>query len=241
MPSPRSATLVALLCAWLGGAVFVASLVYFGYMYAIRLDGTVGPTSAVQIAAACAWDVGLFAAFAVHHSVLARAGAKRWLERWIPPELERSTYVWTASLLFVTVCWFWEPVGAPDLYRVTGPLVWLNRLVQAAGVALLARASFQLDWLDLAGIRQVLGARRPAALIVDGPYRLVRHPIYLGWTMFVLGASHMTATRLVFAGVSLAYLVLAVPIEERSLRALFGQDYRTYENQVRWRIVPFVY
>jgi protein-S-isoprenylcysteine O-methyltransferase Ste14 len=72
-------------------------------------------------------------------------------------------------------------------------------------------------------------------------YGLVRHPLYLGWTMCVFGAAHMTGDRLGFAIITTAYLVVAVPWEERSLRRSFGEDYDRYVRTVRWRIVPFIY
>ena len=69
----------------------------------------------------------------------------------------------------------------------------------------------------------------------------MRHPIYLGWFLIVFGGPDMTWTRLEFAVVSSAYLVLAVPFEERSLVQAFGDTYRAYQRQVRWRIVPWVW
>jgi protein-S-isoprenylcysteine O-methyltransferase Ste14 len=101
------------------------------------------------------------------------------------------------------------------------------------------------DLLDLAGVRQALGAPHgsPAhvPLQTGGVYAVVRHPIYLGWVLLVFGAPEMTGTRLVFAIVSTLYLVVAVPLEEQALRAQFGDAYRRYQRRVRWRIVPGIY
>ncbi len=80
-----------------------------------------------------------------------------------------------------------------------------------------------------------------APLEVRGPYHWVRHPIYLGWVLLVCGPPTMTAGRLLFAAVSTAYLVAAIPLEERSLIREFGQSYRDYQKQVRWRLVPGVW
>jgi len=105
----------------------------------------------------------------------------------------------------------------------------------------------RLDPLELAGIRtEEEAARRrtasgPSALQITGPYRLVRHPIYLGWILIVFGVSHMTGDRLAFATVSSLYLIVAVPWEERSLRQSFGEDYDRYMRQVRWRVLPYMY
>ena len=51
----------------------------------------------------------------------------------------------------------------------------------------------------------------------------------------------MTGTRLSFAAISTAYLVAAVPFEERSLAETFGAEYRAYQARVRWRMIPGVY
>ncbi len=79
------------------------------------------------------------------------------------------------------------------------------------------------------------------ALQVDGPYRLVRHPLYLGWMLIVFGASHLTGDRLTFAAITSIYLVVAIPWEERSLEAAFGDAYARYKARVRWRVVPYLY
>jgi len=115
--------------------------------------------------------------------------------------------------------------------------------VAAAGVALTAMGAFRLRAFDLAGIAQARGEEGEAgrSLVVAWPYTMVRHPIYLAWLLLVFSPPSMTATRFVFACVSSAYLVLAVPLEERLLVKRFGEAYRGYRRQVRWRMVPGVY
>ena len=76
---------------------------------------------------------------------------------------------------------------------------------------------------------------------MTGPYRWVRHPLYLGWLLMVFGAAHMTGDRLAFAAITTAYLVVAIPWEERSLRQSFGEAYARYMRDVRWRMIPFIY
>ena len=110
--------------------------------------------------------------------------------------------------------------------------------VQIAGILIIAGAVRAIDALELAGIRPHSEAD---SLQITGPYRLVRHPLYLGWVLATFGPAHMTGDRLVFAAVSAFYLVIAVPFEERSLIVSFGEQYRRYQELVRWRIVPYVY
>lgn len=226
-------TRFARLFVWLGGAMFVGSLAVCFWWFVFVLGRPAPPAGA----AAWIWDVLLFSTFAAHHSLFARDGVKRWLAATVPAGLVRSVYVWTASLLLIIVCLMWRPIGG-ELWNVPGFGAVLLALVQLAGIALIARAVATIDPLELAGIRPSPSA---GSLQVGGPYRVVRHPLYLGWLMATLGAAHMTGDRFAFALVTAAYLFAAVPLEERSLARSFGEDYARYQRQVRWRIVPFIY
>jgi protein-S-isoprenylcysteine O-methyltransferase Ste14 len=256
---PRRARQALLLAvAWLGGAAFVGSLLYFLYFYAVRLApaplahpaGTPDATAPTSAATAMVANLLLFTVFALHHSAMARTGVKRWVARRLSPAIERSLYVWVASGLFALLCWAWRDLPG-EVYRVEGWARWPLMLAQAGGAILAVRAARGIDVLELAGIRQVQRAvagrvdspegDRRARLETAGPYRLVRHPIYLGWALLVLATPAMTVNRLAFALMSLAYLAVAIPLEERALRREFGQAYDTYRRRVRWRVIPGVY
>lgn len=239
-PAPHTAHLAV---ATLGGLTFVASLVYFGLSYTARYGVELNPTASPSPLVPLIVDTALFSAFALHHSIFARTGLKGAVTRVLPAALERSAYVWIASLLFIGVCAWWQPIAGvawrfEGVWRVPGFALQL-----AAGVVTLVAAR-QLGVLRLAGVQQVLAAGDSAAAITlddSGFYGFVRHPIYLAWLVLVWAAPVMTGTRLAFAALSSAYLVVAVPFEERDLRRLFGSAYAEYSRRVRWRIVPFVY
>jgi protein-S-isoprenylcysteine O-methyltransferase Ste14 len=63
----------------------------------------------------------------------------------------------------------------------------------------------------------------------------------MAWLMMVWPAPVMTGSRLLFAVVSTAYLIIAIPLEERTLVADFGDQYREYRKAVRWKMLPFVH
>lgn len=216
---------------WLGGALFVASLALCVYWYLFQLGRphTPGGVSALALNAA------LFAIFALHHSLFAREFAKRWIGS-IAPDLIRSVYVYAASLLLILVCVAWQPIGG-QLYTASGAAAILLVAIELAGVWCIARAVARIDPLELAGIR----APHAEGLQTTGMYRLVRHPIYFGWMLAVFATPHMTGDRLAFAVMTTAYLVAAVPFEERSLARSFGDDYARYRRDVRWRMIPFIY
>lgn len=232
----------ALVVAWSGAFAFAVALLYFLYAYLVRF-GAVAESASPWRAAAV--NVLLFSGFAVHHSLLARTSFKARVSRVVDPALERSVYTWTASVLFIAVCWAWQPMPG-ELYRLGGAAALGGYIVQALGVLLTAQSSARLDVLRLAGVRAVQQARHgggapPPRLESTGLYGLVRHPVYFAWILLVFGTPHMTMTRFVFAAVSTLYLAVAIPFEERGLVELFGDDYRSYQARVRSRMIPGVY
>lgn len=233
---------MSLAFAWTAAAAFVASLLYFLYSYFVRFadastsNGWVG---------SFALNFLLFTAFALHHSAFARTGLKRRIGATVSRRLERAVYTLVSSVLFVLVCALWREVPGV-LYRIPPPWTWLAYASLTAGLVVTAYGARALDVLDLAGVRQVLNSRRPSPrpptpLRTDGLYGFVRHPVYFGWVLIVLGVPVMTMTQLTFAVISTAYLAVAVPFEERSLIETFGPDYASYQQKVRWRMIPGIY
>lgn len=227
----------ARLVAWGGTVLFAVSLAFFLFSYATRFGlPDPGPVDRRAVAV----DAAIFTLFALHHSVFARERVRAAVARFVPPRLERSFYVWVASVLFLLVCAFWQPVGG-TAWEATGAARWVLRILQGVGVWLTLRSAAMIDILELSGVRQL--APRPGGVEFEtsGPYAWMRHPIYTGWMLIVFCAPTMTMTRLVFAGVSSAYLLVAIPFEERSLVASSGDAYRTYMERVRWKLAPGIY
>jgi methanethiol S-methyltransferase len=226
--------------AWGGAVLFVLSLGYFLFTYFITFGET---STAPRQGSTIAWDVGLFTVFALHHSVFARERVRAVVARFVPAQLERSFYVWVASLLLVAVCLWWRRVPGVA-WSVDRPFSWALYVLQFAGLWLAVRSAGAIDIWDLAGIRQLDEEPSRHGTVdfkVSGPYGWVRHPIYTGWFLIVFAAPHMTFTRLLFAVVSSAYLIVAIPFEERSLRATSGGAYERYARQVVWKLIPKIY
>lgn len=238
--------------AWAGAALFAGSLAYFLFSYVVTFGeitaGTLRPAAVVA-------DIGLFTAFALHHSVFAREPVRRLVARMVSPPLERSVYVWIASLMLIGVCAWWQPLPGA-LWQVTGTAAWFLPLAQLGGGWLTLRSAAVIDVWELAGVRQVSGrgevpaggglqasgVQAPAVEFrTDGPYGWVRHPIYFGWLLLVFPVATMTMTRLAFAVISTVYILIAIPLEERSLRRTSGGAYDGYMRQVRWKLIPGVY
>lgn len=244
--------------AWTAAGLFVAALAYCAWFYLIVLGRPV-EVPAADVPWAVLTNVVLFSVFAVHHSIFARTGAKALIHRLAPRSLERAIYVTIASVMLIGVCALWRPLPG-TAWEVPDPARWLMHGVQVAGLALTLRSAGRIDIWDLSGVRQAgqsaspapsvaaldsashqsprSGQAAPSVLEVGGPYGWVRHPIYFGWVLCVFFTPTMTVGRLVFAVVSVAYLVIAIPLEERGLVAEFGEPYREYQRRVRWRLVP---
>ena len=241
----------------LGGLIFfVDALLYFAYRYTFVFGREqAGPISARAVTI----DVILFTVFALHHSIFARDIFRKPITRLVGA-LERSTYVWIASALFIAICAWWRPI-AGAAWRVDQPvLVWTIRAAQFVGVWLTLRSALVIDFLELAGFKQVRRVQKdtpyptdvatvgrvlsdpaPMEFKASGPYGWVRHPIYSGWFLLVFAVPLMTMTRFVFALTSSAYLLIAIPLEERSLRLSSSGAYDRYMREVRWKLLPRVF
>jgi protein-S-isoprenylcysteine O-methyltransferase Ste14 len=223
-----------------GGALFAVSLLVFADSYVRRFGTMAADGRGVLVPLAI--DVLLFSTFALHHSVFARAPVKSVITRWIPPDLERSCYVWLASLILIGVCLCWQAVPG-ILWQPSGSIAIGLRAIQATALAFAIVASRRLDILELAGLSQALALapRRPAGVDEHGPYALVRHPMHLSWLLMVWAAPVMTGTHLVLAATSSVYVLIAIPLEERDLRRTLGPAYEAYSRRVPYRLVPGVY
>ena len=221
---------------WSGALLFVLSLLSFAVVYGWRLR-TPAPTSDDAMCDAIA-NVVLFTVFALHHSIMARTRAKAWITRHLPRDLERSVYVWIASALFLAVCWMWQPLPGV-IWETRGPGLALY-VAQAFGVALTLAAARIVGVWELSGVKQP-DLTRPIEFKADGPFAIVRHPIYLGWVLMVFATPVMTTSRLLFAVTSTLYLIAAIPLEERSLLEAFPEKYSAYQKQMRWRLIPLIW
>jgi protein-S-isoprenylcysteine O-methyltransferase Ste14 len=235
--------------AWGGALLFAGALAYFLFTYFVTFaEITAGTIEPQPIAI----DIALFGAFALHHSIFARDRLRALVRHRVSEHLERSVYVWVASLMLIGICRAWRLVPGV-LWQLQAPWSWAILVVPLAGVWLTLRSAVVIDGFELAGVRPFITPRSPAAdqgrklevrrweFRTDGPYGWVRHPIYLGWILVVFSVSTMTMTRFVFAVVSSLYLVIAIPLEERTLRAHSSGAYDDYMRRVPRKLIPGLY
>jgi protein-S-isoprenylcysteine O-methyltransferase Ste14 len=187
---------------------------------------------------AIAVDVGLLLSFGLQHSVMARPAFKRWWTRWVPKELERSVYVLLSSILLALLMWQWRPIPSPTLWHASSMAgTLLGGSIMGVGVAVLLWATFLIDHFELFGLKQgwfsLRGRDLPGpAFVTPWLYKLVRHPLYVGWLLIFWGAPTMTAGHALFSAVMSAYILVAMRFEERDLVRHIGEPYRQYQRQV---------
>jgi methanethiol S-methyltransferase len=216
---------------------FVTFLYAIGFVGDVVVPKTMDSGLAEDLGTAVGIDAGLLAIFALQHSIMARPWFKRLWTIWIPPAAERSTYVLFSSLCLCLLFWQWRPV-AGTVWEVEQPLGrTLLLLLFVAGWAIVLVSTFLTSHFDLFGLRQVwlrFQDREYVPLKFESKsfYKMVRHPLYLGWLLAFWCTPTMTAAHLVFAMVTTAYIVIAIGFEENDLIARHGEAYLRYREEV---------
>jgi protein-S-isoprenylcysteine O-methyltransferase Ste14 len=214
--------------------VFFASFLYvIGFLSGQIVPKTVNSGDVGPVGAAVAINLKFIALFGVPHTIMARTGFKKWWTTIVPAHLERSTYVLLASLTLFLLYWQWRPM--PEL-------VWnvqaeaFRGVIWAAfvgGIVLILYASFCINHFDLFGLRQVYLYWRgieyfDTPFVVPILYKIIRHPLLVGWMITFWATPTMTQGHLLFALANTIYMFIAMPFEERGLSELLGDDYRRY-------------
>jgi protein-S-isoprenylcysteine O-methyltransferase Ste14 len=204
-------------------AVFLATFLYaVGFVGNLFVPKSIDSAAAGPLGRALLIDLGLLALFAVQHSVMARPGFKRLWTRLVPQAAERSTYTLLSSLALIALFAWWQPMGGV-VWNVTDPF---GRGVLyglfAFGWLLVLVSTFLINHFDLFGLRQSWLYFRgrpytPLRFGTPGPYRWVRHPLYVGWLFAFWATPTMTVAHLVFALMTTAYILVAIQLEERDL------------------------
>jgi len=234
---PVGLSLLIFLAVGAGGGSLVL-LVYFLL---------VGPLLVVEIAhthaARLGWDALLCLAFFFQHSGMIRRGAKERAARRIPAVFYPAVYSIASGAALFALILMWQPTGQ-FIYRLGGPAQWLPvgvSLLAVAGFAWGAQSLPAFDPFGTGTLKAGLGAASPppSTLVVRGPYRYVRHPLYLFMLLLIWSAPRLSTDRLLFNLLWTAWIVVGTRLEERDLLADFGQTYRRYQLSVPM-LIPFV-
>jgi len=204
-------------------AIFFATYLYaIGFIGNVLVPKSIDSARSGPLATALLVNLGLLGLFAVQHSVMARPAFKRWWTRIVPEPAERSTYVLFSSLALIALFALWQPIGGVvwNVENTFGRALLIGACAFGWGLVLVS--TFLINHFDLFGLRQVwLQFRnRPYTKLhfrTPGPYKLVRHPLYVGWLFAFWATPTMTAAHLLFAVMCTGYILVAIQLEERDL------------------------
>jgi protein-S-isoprenylcysteine O-methyltransferase Ste14 len=223
----------------------ICYLIFFvTFLYAIGFVGNVFVPKGIDtgalstpLSAALIVDALLLSLFAIQHSIMARQWFKRAWTKIVPSVVERSTYVLLASLILMFLFWQWQPMG-PVVWDVRNPTG--RTLLQALfwiGWGGVLVSTYLVDHFALFGLKQVYQflqgrTEEPIPFKSPGLYKMVRHPLYLGFIIAFWSTPRMTFGHLFFAVMTTAYIILAIQFEERDLMRSYGDTYRVYRQRV---------
>ena len=219
-----------------------AYAVFFGvFLYLIAFVANIAVPRSVDVGPAASpmvalWiDLLLIALFGLQHSVMARPAFKRWITGYVAPAIERSTFVLAASLVLVLLFWAWRPLPF-TIWQAEGTLATVLLALSALGWGTVLLSTFLINHFDLFGLRQAWlhFLQRPLTPLVFRTtllYKLVRHPIMLGFLIAFWFTPHMTAGHLLFAAGMTVYILIGVRHEERDLVQALGEPYVQYRRE----------
>ncbi|WGR71019.1 MULTISPECIES: methanethiol S-methyltransferase [unclassified Bradyrhizobium] len=216
---------------------FVTVLYAIGFVMGLVVPKSIDTGTDTPAVEAVIINLLLMALFAIQHSVMARQRFKAWWTQVIPKPVERSTYVLAASLSLLLLFWQWRPLPA-IVWDVENPDLAVTLVTLAlAGWVLVFTSTFVINHFELFGLHQVTNhlldkEAPPPRFKTPLFYKIVRHPLYLGFIIAFWAAPTMTVGHLLFAAVTTLYIFVGIALEERDLVDLFGDEYREYKQRV---------
>ena len=233
----------SLICYFAGVASLIYLILFANALFLPKTVNTLIETH--SFASAFLMNILALSLFGLQHSIMARHSFKRWLTRFIHPDMERSTYVLSTAIVIVAMCYLWVPVGEVLWQVESEPVIFAIRTISMLGWALMLWASFMINHFELFGLSQtfnpMLGRAQPVVRFsAPGIYKLIRHPIQTGILIGIWAVPVSTTSHLMFAGGLSVYILVGLYFEEKDLIRDFGSDYLAYKKRVK-RLIPFIH
>ena len=218
----------------------LAGIIGGGGLLTFMLFLLAGPLNLVNLGLSELWvlvfNTFLCLVFFAQHSLMARKPFRQWLARFLPAQYTGALYAVASGIVVLVLVVFWQE-STYTLLTPQGAVRWFFRsafVLAIAGVAWTVWAlglfvNFRLQPM----VVDLRGEQSLHALITDrGPYRWVRHPLYLSSLLMIWSYPDLTLDRFVFNLLFTVWVIVAIILEERGLVETFGDTYRSYQRQV---------
>lgn len=188
------------------------------------------------------FDACLCLAFFIQHSVMVRKSFRRRLLRFLPAQYDGASYAIASGIVLLALVVLWQE-SVRTLAAPHGVLRWALRAIYFLGIAGFVYGIRALGFFDPFGLIPILKHLRgtdsaPMPFTVRGPFRWVRHPLYLSMLLMIWSHPDVTVDRLLFNGLWTIWIFVATRLEERDLTADFGEAYREYQQEVPM-LIPY--
>lgn len=230
--SRKPSALILVAAAYiLGGGGMLAWLIFLLMGPVIKVDFGRGMAASLLI------DALLCLLFFVQHSVMVRRWFRLWLTRTVRADFHGALYASASGCCLLILVSLWQPVGVA-LWNPAAPVRWAMMMLfmtAGAGAWWGSRALGDFDALGVKPAMQAFeGRRQPhnTPFTIRGPYRWVRHPLYLFSLIIIWTGPVFTADRLLHNLLWSVWIVIGASMEERDLVDCFGDAYRTYQTAV---------
>jgi len=185
----------------------------------------------------------IFAAWGGIHSILSRRVTKDFMKRWMHDDFVKPVSVILMGISQCFMLYYWQPLDG-ILWQTSGAAYWILTVLFLSSFGFVFYASVLLDYMEVLGVRKILRrikgeAANPPALILKGPYRYCRHPVYLATIAVLWIGPVMTYGRLEFAILGTVYIIIGTWLEEMTARAEIGAAYKAYQARVPMWIPRF--
>ncbi len=183
-----------------------------------------------------AWDSLLCLVFFIQHSGMIRRSVKERMAKCLPAIYQPALYSIASGLALFALILLWQPTDR-FVFHLQTPGRWLSGCVAPAAIAGFFWGTRALGVFDPFGALRLRAALRGASPLSSpfaarGPYRYVRHPLYLFMLVLIWSTPRLSTDQLLFNVLWTLWIILATRLEERDLLREFGQTYRQYQLSV---------
>jgi len=236
---------VILIYGALAYIIFLIAFLYaIGFVGNVIVPKSIDSGTETTLLSSIFINVVLLSVFALQHSIMARPAFKKWFTTIFSPATERSTYILLSSLALLLIYWQWQPITTIVWKTESTIAIYMLTGIYFSGWLIVLLSTFMINHFELFGLAQIFdnlkNKQTPNPKFqTNYLYKIVRHPIMLGFIIAFWATPTMTVGHLLFTIVTTIYILIAVKyLEEKDLRKFIGEKYETYQKEVPM-IIPF--